>query len=344
MTDYAADDSDLDGFKTAMKNCLGVDLSKAGQIVATIHKNLEPNGGYLAGIPWDDLSADLQNVFDLEIDEAKQFLEGLTLSKSNKMPLRDLVHRPYKLNRYLYRPIITWNVNGKDWVRFGKNSLKESILELCTNTIPWGKAPEEWMVNACFKDYVHRKEREHDKWLDDAVEERLKKENMQFDRNVKVLYQNSGTTKIDVSGLGEVDFIILSEDTKTVFIVDCKHLTGRYDINNQRNDYDKFVNGKKPYNETMQRKLEWFVKNKRLLCEHFQKKSSHPKLDLSDYRVEGIFIINTPTLYMYDSKYRIYTPDQINDVVSGVYCDPEYTVEDEKGNSFTLKYPYFTKP
>src|SRR5690606_10806017 len=115
----------------------------------------------------------LHNLFGVPLDVAEQFFRGLRLDRSNKMELLDLACRPYKLNRYLYRPIIIWNIDGKDYALFGKNSWTETIIQYATNAIPWGKAPEDWMKNDCFKNYVHSKEDEHDKWLDDAVEEKL---------------------------------------------------------------------------------------------------------------------------------------------------------------------------
>jgi hypothetical protein len=259
----------------------------------------------------------------------------------------DLACKPYKLNRYIYKPIIIWNIDGNDYALFGKNAWAETFIQFSSNAIPWGKAPEIWLKNKCFRKYVHKKEDDHDKWLDDAVEKKLSDNNIYFDRNVKVINHNTGNTSIDVQGLGEIDFIIASKATKKLFIADCKHLLGRYDIPNQRNDYNAFTSGKKPYNKTLKSKIKWFKDNISLVNQHLQKKYKKPEIDISKYTVEGIFIINTPTFYMYNSVYRIYDINQIENVVLGNHTDPSFTVvidEDEHTKFLNIEYPYFKKP
>jgi hypothetical protein len=270
-----------------------------------------------------------------------------TLDKNNKMSLLDLACKPYKLNRYIYKPIIIWNIDGNDYALFGKNAWAETFIQFASNAIPWGKAPEIWLKNKCFKKYVHRKEDDHDKWLDDAVEEKLVNNNVYFDRNVKVINHNSGNTSIDEPGLGEIDFIIASKASKKLFIADCKHLLGRYDIPNQRNDYNAFTSGKKPYNKTLESKIQWFKDNLSLVNQHLQKKYKKPDIDISEYTVEGIFIINTPTFYMYNSVYRIYDINQIENVILGNHIDPTFSVvidEEEHTKFLNVEYPYFKKP
>ncbi|MBK7668643.1 MAG: hypothetical protein IPJ32_15680 [Sphingobacteriaceae bacterium] len=185
----------------------------------------------------------------------------------------------------------------------------EAIIQFGTNAIPWGKAPDEWLKNPCFKNYVHRKEDQHDKWLDDEVEKILVNLNLQYDRNVKKLNSSKGFINIDIEGLGELDFIIIAPAIKKIFISDCKHLLGRYDIVNQRNDFNAFEIGSnktKPYNQTMKAKLTWFNENKHIVQDHFKSKYSDSAIDISEYAFESIFIINTPTIYMYNSVYIVY--------------------------------------
>jgi hypothetical protein len=263
---------------------------------------------------------------------------------------RYLACKPNNLRRYLYRPIIIWNVNGKDYAFCGPNAWTETIIQFTTNALPWGKGPEEWMGNKCFREFVNRKEDAHDKWLDDAVEIQLKDAHIFYDRNVTKLKTKEGFVNIDVKGLGEIDFIIVSHITKNVFIADCKHLMSRYDAPNQKNDYNAFAKGSKKtksYNQTMAAKVEWFKANKMLLEEHFAITNELPEVNLNDYVVEGIFIINTPTLYMYNAEYHIYTLNQISSVINGQYQDQIFLIHNEDENSTSimqLHYPYFRKP
>lgn len=344
------DDSGLSGFEDlqkAIKDCLGIEYNNVGHLIATIHEMNKPKGGDMVGVEWKMLPLNMEAMFGTDLEQAELFFKGLTLDKNNKMDLLDCACKQYSLNRYLYKPIIVWNIDGKDYVLFGKHSWAETMFQLSSNAIPWGKAHFEWLKNKCFKDYVHSKEDDHDKWLDDAVESKLSFNDIKYDRNVKNIKNHSGSTSINVKGLGEIDFIIISKKTKTLLIVDCKHLVGRYDVPSQRNDYNAFTSGKKPYNETIKRKIKWFKDNIGIVQEHFQLKYDDPNISLVDYKVEGIFIINTPTLYMYNSEYRIYTIHQVEDVVLGKHSDPTFTVLVDEGHQekiITVDYPYFRKP
>lgn len=344
------DDSGLSGFEDlqkAFKNCFDIDYSNVGHLIATIHEMNKLKGGDIVGVDWKTLTHNMETMFGTEIKKAEVFFSGLKLNNENKMDLLDCACKQYKLNRYLYKPVIIWNVDGEDYAFFGKSSWMESMYQLASNTIPWGKAHEEWMKNDCFKKYVHKKEDDHDGWLDDAVEKIIVKNEMKYERNLTRLIHNNGNTSFNIQGLGEIDFIILSEKSKTIFIVDCKHLVGRYDIPSQKNDYNVFTKGRKPYNETMKRKLEWFTSKKQLIEEHFQIKYDTKSIDLSNYDVEGIFIVNTPTLYMYNSEYRIYTIRQIKDVLMDEFIDPIFNIFIDEGDiekMIRVNYPYFKKP
>ncbi|MDP9955041.1 hypothetical protein J2X97_000678 [Epilithonimonas hungarica] len=338
-TEYAG----LADLKQALKNCFDINYDNVGHIIASIHEQNKSKGGDVVGVNWDAFPLNLSAMFGADSENAKLFFKGLTLDKSNKMPLLDLACKPYKLNRYLYKPIIIWNIEGEDYALVGKHSWSETFIQLASNAIPWGKAPEEWLKNNCFRKYVNEKEDAHDKWLDDAVEEKLIHNKIYYERNLKSI----DNVDINNEEVGEIDFIIISEKLKKIFIADCKHLLGRYDTPNQRNDYNVFVSGKKPYNKTLERKVTWFKKNKQLIQNHFDKKYQSVFIDILDFEIEGIFIINTPTLYMYNSTFRIYSITQIENVVLGKHEDPTFTIfvdEADKTGILNINYPYFNKP
>ena len=97
----------------------------------------------------------------------------------------------------------------------------------------------------------------------------------------------------------------------------------------------------------MKSKLVWFNTNKSLIEEHFIKKYNDPDISLENFSIEGIFIINTPTIYMYSSEFRIYTISQIEDVFLGNFVDPTFMcliIEDDCEKTIFGKYPFFRKP
>jgi len=313
-------------------------------MIASIDEKLKAKGDD-NGVNWETYIFNMEQNLSIPRASSEQFLGGLRLDKTNKMELLDLACKPYKLDRYLYKPLLIWEVDGKEYSFLGINAWTEAILQYATNAIPWGKAPQEWMKNACFKKYVHDKEDSHGDWLENSLEEIIKDLKFPYDRNVKNLTHVKGSTNIDVEGLGEVDFIVASKHTKRIYIIDCKHLLSRYDMANQRNDFNAFVKNKKSYNETMSKKVEWFQDNKELLIEHILEKDDSQSSEINNYNIEGIFIINTPTIYMYNSEFRIYTISQIKDVFLDKHKDIDFViVEDEENKAYRIGYPYFEIP
>jgi len=59
----------------------------------------------------------------------------------------------------------------------------------------------------------------------------------------------------------------LSAATKKIFVTEWKHLQGRYDMINWKNDSAHFTtDGKdKSYNSKLKAKVEWVISNKRIV-------------------------------------------------------------------------------
>ena len=240
-----------------------------------------------------------------------------------------------------------WNIEGEDFAVVGSNGFRESIIQLTTNAIPWGKAPDEWIQNDCFKKYVHSKEDEHDKWLYDEVQKRIQENGLHFFRNITSINSDKGAITLNKKDVGEIDFIIINHNSHVIYVADCKHLQGRYDMMTQKNDFSNFTKGRKPYNQQIQNKINWIKENKRNLSFHYKHQFGQANPDITDYDVQGIFIINTPTFYMFNADYRIYTVDVVIDAILGTLVDPELNIlisEEDRLTTFHIKYPYFKKP
>jgi hypothetical protein len=344
---HVVDETALEDLKTAIENCFGLKYEFLTTVITEIHKINASKGGQYCGFGWESLPLSVQSTFGANADQARILFKGLTLDRTNKLKLHDLACRPQTMYRYLYRPITIWNIGGEDFAIIGINGFKESIIQLATNAIPWGKAPDEWISNKCFKEYVHSKEDEHDKWLDNEVEKKVREIKFPFHRNVTNIVTENGNLSLLVKDVGEIDFIIISHDSKKIYIADSKHLQGRYDMMTQKNDFSNFTKDK-GNNKQIANKIKWASEN--ILHLDFHNKSIHGKSEpsIKAYEIEGIFIINTPTFYMYNSDYRIYTVDVFAQIITGQLKDPEWTVlvdnEDTSLTKFNIKYPYFKKP
>ena len=341
---HVHDEKGLKDLHSAFETCFGIKNDEIRHLIASIHEQLKPQGGQYCGFGWETLTQNMVLLFGTDLNSAEQFFKGLTLNRENKMPLENLILRPQNINRYLYRPILIWNIDGSDYAVLGANAYAETMVQLVSNCIPWGKASDEWLNNKCFKQYVHSKEDEHDKWLDDALEQSLNSVNIINYRNVKRIETNTGGVSLLTNGIGEIDSIAIVKAQSKIYIIDCKHLQSRFDIVSQKNDYSNFV---QKYDPQIKRKTEWVINNKHLLAEHLNITKPEITVDITNYTVEGVFVINTPTFYMYNSPYRIYTVDIAARVFTGELVDASFIINYSDGDTLVMhevSYPYFKKP
>jgi hypothetical protein len=345
LWDAVVDDNSLADFKKACKDCLGVDFNKAVSVIQIIHNEFEKSGGKTLLYDWDDFPKNLESLYDIRFENGKIFYSGLTLNKENKLPINEAVYRPQNLNRYLYRPFLIWNVDGKDYTIIGDGIFIESITSICTNSIGWNKFPVEW-ANDLFKSYVNSKVEYNDKILEDKAEQILQNSGATYDRNIKNLKKwNNQDLNIDNSDCGEIDFLFIINEK--LYIADSKHQTARYDMNNFRNDYSTFETGKKAYNKTLRRKVNYLTNKAAEIEEHFQVILDNKDFKLTDVEIIGIFIINTPTFIMFNNEFRMYTLFNFNQLIEGNFEDKKFTFIVEKDESSTIlnvNYPYFKKP
>jgi hypothetical protein len=344
---HVVDKLALEDLSNALEKCFGIKYKWLSTVIAHIHEANKDKGGQYCGFGWESLPLSVESMFGGNPDQARILYKGLTLDKSNKLKLHDLACKPQTMYRNLYRPILIWNIEGEDFAVIGKNGFTESIIQLATNCIPWGKAPDEWKANNCFKEYIHYKEDEHDKWLDDEVEKKLNEKSLHHHRNITTIDSANGKVSLLIKDVGEFDFIIINHESKTIFVADSKHLQGRYDMMTQKNDFSNFTKEKGGYNLQISNKIKWVTDNLADFDFHNQKKYGANEPSIVGYKVDGIFIINTPTFYMYNSDFRIYTVDIFADIIIGNLKDPELTVIIDTENTltnFNISYPYFKKP
>lgn len=336
-------ENDFNDFIKASKDCLGVEYGEVLGTIQAIHNHFE--AGKFALDEWFIYPKNLENLYGVPFEKGKTFFKGLTLSKDNKMSLQDAVYRPHNINKYLYRPLLIWNVDGKDLAFVGDRSFVESIMSLCTNSFGWDKYPPEWN-NECFKEFIKKKVILNDKILEDEAENILKDYAIIYDRNLTNLKKWNGQhLKIENDQCGEIDFLFLHNNK--IYIADCKHQLARYDMNNFKNDFYYFEVKKKSYNKIIERKLNFLTKKIKEVEEHFQVIQNDKSLEIQSYQLEPIFIINTPTFIMHNNQFRIYTLRSLEVIVQNKFVDQNYNLifdEVEEQRFLSVSYPYFKKP
>ena len=292
-----------------------------------------------------DIKVAMNRAYGVAEKDIESFLSGLYFSRREKIPIKKVIRKPYEIDRFLNRPILIWNIESKDYCVIGKYSMVEAMESLFQNAFPWNKAPKEWAANPTFKIFLAKKEREHEKMLLDKVEQEIKGTSLLYQSTIKKFKTKTHTIDIHNDQCGEIDFLVINLTTKKIFVIECKHLLGRYDMANFYIDYNSFTKEKGGFNKKLDKKVSWIKNNINIIEEHFQNKKQLMS-SIKNFSVEGIFVINTPTFYMYYSNFRIYTFHDVAKVLAGKYEDKEYTLvidEEESLTTVMIRYPYFKK-
>lgn len=339
------DKGSIHELKAAIESCFGVDYNFAIGIIFEIKKHHSPNDPTLQTIQPHVLPLNLVQQRDITQNLAETFYAGLTLSRQNKLSIEEVVRKPYSTQRYMFRPILVYNVSGEERALVGIEKFAESIMVLATNAIHWNAMQKEWLTVKCIQTFVNKKGNEHDKIFEDKIEEIIKSKDFFYCRNIKTFKQPSGSNlRIDNALAGEIDFIIVNQELQRIFVADAKYNRARYEGVGFRNDYSNFLDS---YEPQLKKKVDWIANNLTVLQEHLKIINNLAVLDLTSYEVEGIFLINTPTFYMFNGTYKAITLKQTSEFIDGKYEYPHLMISNEDGEDeyvMMVQHPYFRKP
>jgi hypothetical protein len=268
------------------------------------------------------------------------FYAGLTVNEENCLPIEKCFFNNQSEFRFTYRPILELNVDGETYNLIGYNKWLESLTLLSTNAFPFGLYPTEWKKHKKIKEFVQKIDNTHDKILESPITTLLNEKSFFNDSNVESFEQPSGKNINIKDTVGDIDIIFIDIKFKLIYVCECKHNRSRHDMNNWRRDYANF---KQKYENQLERKIEWVSQNKNIVETHF--KQLYPedfKEELTAYDIRGIFIINAPTIYMYNGKYRAMTITDIKDLLDREYTDVKFKFTNENnGQQTIIGYPYF---
>lgn len=279
---------------------------------------------------------------ELKCDEnfINDFYAGLTVNKDNCLSIEKCFFNNQSEFRFTYRPILELNVDGQIYNLIGYNKWIESMSLLSTNAFPFGLYPIEWTRHQKIKEFVQRTDNTHDKVLEDPIIQILNEKSFFNDSNVESFEQPNGQNINIKNNVGDIDVIFIDTDFKLIYVCECKHNRSRHDMNNWRRDYSNF---KEKYETQLERKIDWVNQNKNTVETHFQQLyPENFQEKLAEYEIKGIFIINAPTVYMYNGKYRAMTITDINDLLERKYIDVKFEFMNENNGEVTIiEYPYF---
>lgn len=339
------DESAIHELKAAIEDCFRIDYNFAAGIIFKIKKHHSPHDPTLQTIQPHVLPLNLVQQCGITQNLAETFYAGLTLSRQNKLSIEEVVCKPYSTQRYMFRPILIYKVGREERALIGIEKFSESIMVLATNAIHWNAMQKEWLTVKCMQTFVNKKGNEHDKILEDKIEDIIRSKGFLYCRNIKTFKQPSGSNyRIDNSIAGEIDFIIVNQELQKIFVADTKYNRTRYEGVGFRNDYSNFLHS---YEPQLQKKIDWVTKNLAILQEHLKIIYNLTDLNFIGFEVEGIFLINTPTFYMFNGTYKAITLKQTSEFIDGKYEYPRLVIskeDEEKEYLIIAKHPYFRKP
>lgn len=338
--------------RAKIEECFNIKYDYAGGIIFEIQKHHSPQAPDLQTIEPYILPLNLIQAYGISKELAETFYAGLTISRNNKLTIEDAIRKPHSTKRYMFRPILVYKIGGVDRALVGKEKFVESIMVLSTNAIHWNAMLDEWLNLDCIKSFINEKGNEHDKILEDKIEDIVKNKGFLYCRNIKSFKQLAGKNNINIDNniAGEIDLIVVNHKLKTIYVADAKYNRARYEAVGYRMDYTQFINPEKPnktYEAKLTKKTNWVSNNIDVLKEHLCVIYNKTDIDLNGYKVEGIFIINTPTFYMFNGQFKAITLKQFGDFIDGKYEYPDLFIVDGEGDDEILmmvRHPYFRKP
>ncbi len=268
------------------------------------------------------------------------FYAGLTITKHIALSIEECFYKNQDIYRHMYRPILEYDIDGKQYHIIGANKWMESISQLSTNCFPFGIFPPEWKVNNDLKKFIEKVDNTHDKVLQDPVSNIIESKKFPYEIDIKS-FQTVKNQFINIDNtIGDIDILFLDLNHKKIYVSECKHNRSRFDYNNWKRDYSNF---KEKYEKQLQRKVEWAENNIGVIQDHFKLRKNDPiHIDLKDFEIVGIFVINAPTIYMYNSPFKCYTIHDFARLLSDENPYPNFTITSEDtGKVFTIEHPYF---
>jgi hypothetical protein len=288
---------------------------------------------------FDDLIGYMHTSYGYSTDFLNTFYSGLMVSKRNVLSFDDCIMKNQNEYRHMYRPILEYTIDGKPYCIIGANKWSESLGQLMTNCLPFSQFPSEWNAIKPLKLFFQSVMDSHDKILEDPAVDIMKEHNVIFDRTIKSIKRpdNRNISIVRLQNVGEIDIMFIDPYSKVIFVCECKHNRSRYDLYLWINEITKY---RADYEPQLLNKCAWISQNKILALEHLELINSVNITDKDEYTVVPLFIINAPSLYMYDSEYLVLTLHDLRLFFTGEHKTVEFNGE-INGKPIIIQKPYF---
>lgn len=276
---------------------------------------------------------------ELKSSDESDFIDGFILRGEAIPSIKELVCKPRNRNRCFFKPFLALNIDGEECLISMPSLVKETFAETTNHSVVYNNYPEEWGSNKKFKNWRKSQNNNPQYWLEDKTEDKLKTTSLPYRRNIEEINGISLRKNITPEdNVGEIDFIIISSTHKCILVVDCKNMQRQTEMTSWAMDTDKFINHSNPakgYNGKLQKKADWISRHKEDLSKDFIKRKIIME-DISSYEVKALFVIDTPTIYQYNSLIPIVRIEELIRYIENNRIEP-LIIEHQ---NITCKIPY----
>lgn len=287
----------------------------------------------------DVFMTELAKNSNCEISIIRKIFEGFTVSASNKMSFEDCIIRNQEVNRYMCRPLLKLSVDNEEVYVLGLQKWAESLVFLSYNCYPFGIYPSEWKTLEPILKFMNQKKEIHDLVLEDVLVNELRQRNIRFSHKVGSIKTGKGQAIPirKLKGVGEIDLLIFKEEINTIYVCECKHNRSKFDVAGWYRDVMSF---KGDYEEQLRGKVEWSQQNINSLIKHFEIEFKFKIPTETPILIQGIFIVNAPTLYLIDCIYPTFTVYTFIQLLENDDYVKTFVVVDEETENETI----YTQP
>jgi hypothetical protein len=238
--------------------------------------------------------------------KSNAFISGLLFTEENSDLLQSVLKPNNPLYRTRFRPFIQIRIDGEVRYITTQALYYEASCAVASCLFAHNELPREWSDFVKIKEVSKKIKDQHGIELEKCVANILDNNNILYLKNIKSL-ANTSVEKAKASTsdgkktnkcVGEIDFIIVDDTAKIVYVADAKFIKPTYFIQSFGVDAEKF-RGEKGYERKLEYKTVWIKNHLSLLAKELKRS------DMSSYTVQGFFVTDNLVYYTMFSQYPI---------------------------------------
>lgn len=143
----------IDDFKSLIQDKYSIKYDDLSYFVAEILQNPQNRLGVTI-LP--EIAKIVKTNTSVDHKFLDSFYAGLTVTKENALTMEGSFYKNQDIYRHIFRPILEYSIEGKQFHIIGANKWGESMMLLTTNCFPFGIFPPEWKINKDLKSLLRK--------------------------------------------------------------------------------------------------------------------------------------------------------------------------------------------